>query len=149
MGFINYLYIIDNSICVYPDYKHNFINVSSGEVIRKLESEFNQLFIEHGENKRIILLLDLTKIDINNLGIGIPTLKILIQYLQTNYPEKLNSVIIYNYSEKIKFIIALLKSFVNPEVSAKIIVDRNYQKFIDILLNRKKIKNPNNTELHC
>jgi len=134
---------------VYPDYKHNFINVSSGEVIRKLESEFDQLFIEHGENKRIILLLDLTKIDINNLGIGIPTLKILIQYLQTNYPEKLNSVIIYNYSEKIKFIIALLKSFVNPEVSAKIIVDRNYQKFIDILLNRKKIKNPNNTELHC
>ena len=134
---------------MYPDYKHNFINVSSGEVIRKLESEFDQLFIEHGENKRIILLLDLTKIDINNLGIGIPTLKILIQYLQTNYPEKLNSVIIYNYSEKIKFIIALLKSFVNPEVSAKIIVDRNYQKFIDILLNRKKIKNPNNTELHC
>lgn len=147
MVFVNYLHIIDNSICVYPNYKQNLRDVPSLEVIKNLETEFDELFIKHGQNRKIILLLDLTQIDMNNLGIGIPSLKTIIQYLQKNHPDKLNRVIIYNYTEKVKFIITLLKNFVNPEISAKIIVDRNYQKFIDVLLSKRKIKSSNNIEL--
>ena len=148
MVFVNFLHIIDNSICVYPNYKQDLLNVPSNEVIKQLEGEFDKLFIQHGQDRRIILLLDLTQIDINNLGIGIPSLKTIIQYLQTSHPDKLNRVVIYNYTEKVKFVIALLKKFVKPEISAKIIVDRNYQKFINVLLSKKRnFKSSNNIEL--
>lgn len=148
MAIINYLQNIGDSICVCLNYEINLIGIPSNQIIQNLEANFNELFLKYGQNKKIIVLLDLTQIDIHNLGIGISELKTMIMYLQRNHPEKLNRIIIYKYSDKVKFIIALLKSFVNPEISAKIIVDRNYHKFISVLLNSKECAtNLNNNEL--
>jgi len=149
MTFIKYLYTLENgSVCIYPDYKNKIQDRESFP--DTITDELNKVLqIYGGNNKRFIILVDLTKVKMNceQATGNIFFYRKLKVRLEQEFPNKLEKIIIYDYTDSTIFLLNILKLILDKELRDKIIVDRNYKMFI----NSKIITNvtANNNGLHC
>lgn len=155
MGFLNYLCQLDDgSICIHPD-----CNKSLGKDKKKalvdIITEIKQFEEKYGETNKFIILLNLKKTSITESTLDIKFLRRLRKILVRQFPDKLNKLIIYDYTDKMLCIIQIIRFLIGQEYKDKIMIDKNYKVFIDNLL-KKKINNSdndgcvivNNNELH-
>lgn len=138
MKFIKYLYSLDNgTICLYPNYSQK-LEGDRGTIINCIVHELQQFLNLYGKSNKFVILLDLTKVKIidNHDFILYRKLK---QSLERIYPDKLEKVIIYDYSKKSYYLLKIVKSILDKEVQEKIVTDKNYRVFIDKFLEKTAI----------
>ena len=149
MNFIEYLYNLESgTICIYPNYKTKIQNKTLFPDV--ISNELNTLLEKYGqENTKIIILIDLTKIEMtteyasNNLSFY----RRLKTRLEHDFQNILERIIIYEYTNKTAFLLTLIKLILDKELRKKIIIDRKYKQFIEKGMKIKTIAN--NNELHC
>lgn len=149
MSFIKYLYNLESgSVCIYPHYENKIKNYATFP--DTLVRELTKILQTYGEgDEKFIVLVDLTKVKMNceQATSNIFFYKKLKTRIEKQFPNKLEKIIIYDYTEKNAFLLNIIKLILDKELRDKIIIDRNYKLFI----NSKIISdiNANNSELHC
>jgi hypothetical protein len=149
MTFIKYLYNLESgSVCIYPDYSNKIQNKDLFP--ETITYELSNILERYGEgDHKFIVLVDLTKIQMNSeqAGKNIFFYKKLKDHLENKFPNKLEKIIIYDYTEKTIFLLNILKLILDRELRNKIIINKDYKVFI----NTKIISdiNVSNNGLHC
>ncbi len=149
MNYINHLYNLDNgNICIYPNYTKKINDKSIFPDI--LINELRDIIIKNGSQNKFIILMDLSKLQItpDYASNNIFFYRRLKKRLEEAFPDKLEKVIIYNYTRKTIFFVSILKLILDKELTEKIIIDKNYRKFIEAILNKKKHITVNNNLLN-
>ena len=148
MSFIEYLYNLENgSVCVRPLYGNKIKNRS--QFPDTLAMELNNILQTYGGiDNKFIVLVDLTKINMNSEHAtnNIFFYKKLKDRLERDFPDKLDKIIIYDYTEKTNFLLNIIKLILDKDLRKKIIVDRKYKEFVnDKIVNKSNL---NNNERH-
>ena len=84
----------------------------------------------------LIFILDLSKIRSGDVNIIVA--KKVIKNFQDSFPDFLHKCIVLNYTTRMKMILNIIKSFLDPVTSKKIIIDRNVNNQINFLINQQK-----------
>tara|TARA_B110000977_G_scaffold48820_1_gene66322 strand:- start:26 stop:463 length:438 start_codon:yes stop_codon:yes gene_type:complete len=145
MKFINYLYTLDNgNICLYPNYDQKLVGKRE-VIINCILGELQNFLEMYGKTNKFVILLDLTKVNVveNHDFILYRRLKVAVE---TNYPDKLDRVIIYEYSKKSYCLLNIIRAVLDKEVQKKIVIDKGYKQFIDSFLGTTTV---NNNVSHC
>ena len=150
MNYVNHLYNLENgNICIYPNYTKRISNKILFPDI--LISELNEIINNNGSNNKFIILIDLGRLQItpdyatNNIFFY----KKLKRKLELAFPNKLEKVIIYNYTRTTLFFVNVIKLVLDKELTKKIIIDKNYKQFIEHRLTEKDNITVNNNLLNC
>tara|TARA_B110000211_G_scaffold217440_1_gene261317 strand:+ start:528 stop:977 length:450 start_codon:yes stop_codon:yes gene_type:complete len=149
MPFIKYLYTLESgSVCIYPDYDNKIKNRDLFP--ETITLELNTLLQTYGTDRsKFIILIDLTKVKMNceQASSNLLFYKNLKIHLENKFPDKLEQIIIYDYTHQTFFLLSIIKLICGKELRDKIIMDRNYKQF----MNSKIISNinVNNNGLHC
>ena len=146
MKYVNHLYNLENgNICIYPNYRKRIQDKLLFSNI--LIEELNDIILQNGSENKFIILVDLGRLRItpdyatNNL-IFYKNLK---KKLEKAFPDKLEKVIIYNYTRATLFFVSVIKLILDKELREKIIVDTNYRQFFDNIINKKPTIAVNNS----
>lgn len=148
MKLLVYLYNLANGhICIAPNYGQSIHNKKTYPC--ELISELKSLLKSYGSESKFMLMIDLTKINMScehassNLPFYISLQKAIVAAL----PDKLEKIIIYDYTEKTAFLLNIAKIVLDREIRNKIILDKNYKIYVEKFMEHKI--NLNNNELHC
>ena len=132
MNFINHLYNLDNgSICIYPNYNRQIIDRDS--FTRELINELNVILSTNGRGNKFIVLIDLSKMNItpDHASCNIFFYKNLKKTLEKTFNDKLDKIIIYEYTKTTVFFIKLLKLILDKDLTDKIIIDKGFYDFFE------------------
>ena len=132
--FINtYEFLINERIVLELDYEKKINNDS----IEILNTELSNIIKENNITKDgLIFILDLSKVSSGDINLGVT--KKVIKSFQDNFPDYLHKCIVLNYSLKMKMILNIIKSFLDPVTSKKIVINKNVNNQINFLINSQK-----------
>tara|TARA_Y100000385_G_C13046850_1_gene617887 strand:+ start:473 stop:898 length:426 start_codon:yes stop_codon:yes gene_type:complete len=132
--FINiYEFLINEKVVLELNYEKKIDNDS----IENLNCELRNIINKHHISKEgLIFILDLSKVSSGDVNLGVA--KKVIKNFQDNFPDFLHKCIVLNYSIKMKMILHILKSFLDPVTSKKIIINKNVNNQINFLINQQK-----------
>ena len=133
MSFIEYLYNLESGcVCIHPNYNNK---IKNRELFADtLTGELKNILQTHGKgDTKFIILVDLTKVNMNceHATGNLFFYKKLKNRLEYEFPNKLEKIIIYDYTDKTIFLVTILKLILDKELRNKIIIDRNYKSYVD------------------
>jgi len=148
MAFVKYLYNLESgSVCIYPNYVNKIQNKELfPEIITR---ELNNILDKYGKGgRKFIVLIDLTKVQMtsDHATRSIFFYKKLKNHLEKKFPDKLEKIIIYDYTDSTIFLLNVIKFILDKELRDKIIISKDYKKFINSKITSDS--NVNNNGLH-
>ena len=147
MDFLNYLcQLEDGTICIHPDCNKS-LGDNKKQALQVIISEIKYFEKKFGATNKFIILLNLKETAITESTLDIKFLTKLRKVLVREFPDKLNKLIIYDYSEKMLCVIHLIRLLIGKEYRDKILIDKNYKIFIDNLLTKTHERVGNNREV--
>ena len=78
----------------------------------------------------------MSKVSSGDVNLGVA--KKVIKNFQDNFPDFLHKCIVLNYNIKMKMIISIIKSFLDPDTSRKIVINKDVNNQINFLINQQK-----------
>tara|TARA_B100001093_G_scaffold400819_1_gene388360 strand:+ start:2572 stop:2997 length:426 start_codon:yes stop_codon:yes gene_type:complete len=132
--FINcYEFLINDKHVLEIDYEKK-IDYNSIEI---LDNELKDIIKQNNIVKDgIILILDMSKVSSGDVNLRVA--KKVIKNFQDNFPDFLHKCIVLNYNIKMKMIISIIKSFLDPDTSRKIVINKDVNNQINFLINQQK-----------
>ena len=132
--FINcYEFLINDKHVLEINYKKKI----DSDSIKILDNELKDIIKQNNIVKDgIILILDMSKVSSGDVNLGVA--KKVIKNFQDNFPDFLHKCIVLNYNIKMKMIISIIKSFLDPDTSRKIVINKDVNNQINFLINQQK-----------
>ena len=135
-----YIQILDNfqidKLCIYLNYDIDIRYYNKDSILRELKLELYSVYSHYKSKKNsIIVMADFSKVNNKNTNnIDIILFRKLGNMLKGCFPEMLYKLIIYDYSRAQIYLTKLIINFVDEDTRKKIILNRKYKPFIELLI---------------